>query len=481
MSLPGGDQMSELSERLKSLKEALRQEANIQPTLLPNIADVSRVLGPRRGSLNFWLDPSRLGSISTVDEFVKLVVDAAATQDLIYDPFQFEQLISDLSGIVDRILAYRREAYDFDASALKSTLEFQLFDKQVGLTPDETHVGLLENIELAGDLATRYQLEKDAHLNAANAFGGAADALGPGFAAIESGMMASAETAETAEKERKRNVHQKWLHSRLNQLDLLTLSQTSGGALNYRDRFTRVLLLLGSDVWDAWHKARSALWGMTQILHFSDIELPSSGEDKFLEKFILWLRDVIRRIEIEQQNEVDFEHIISLTQTRVGRIPLIFREPYNRVMREGGTGILTLDLSTYFSDKLTNLRIRQIGLSYSGPNATTPDQRSVSLSAQVFPPTTPNWNPSSVYRPPAVLSTVAVLDPTQSPRMYRGANINNISPRGEWRIIINPNANNPKTDLVHPSRKPWEFTDIKLHLSLVARPQDGWNWADLNW
>jgi hypothetical protein len=143
---------------------------------------------------------------------------------------------------------------------------------------------------------------------------------------------------------------------------------------------------------------------------------------------------------------------------------------YSAAMQAGGDGILTVDLTHSFNPLFGRLWIRGVALSLGVQAPQDAYQRLFRATGQVFPPPAKNLvSPRAVSpRSPAILSTIFLNDPAVAPRMYRGANINNLDPRGVWTIIINKNFS--VADSRQHARDPGYITDIKLHLLLTGRP-----------
>jgi hypothetical protein len=63
------------------------------------------------------------------DQRTTEAISSAASLESPYDIYRVEQLLGDMSELLDRCLAYRREYYDLDTQAVKSALDHDLFQR----------------------------------------------------------------------------------------------------------------------------------------------------------------------------------------------------------------------------------------------------------------------------------------------------------------------------------------------------------------
>jgi hypothetical protein len=416
--------------------------------------------------------PGRTQPSKTLDEVIIEAARAVENSRPPYDPYRVEWLLEDISRLIDRIFAYRKEGYDLDVAATSWALDYELFKHTV-----DAHIRL----EKAEHFDVVRRGDRVALTNAATAFAASADPLAPGFKALSSRSAEDDEKIADGERERQEAIDSKWALFKKYQDKLQERHNFPGGSLNFKSRLDRLVSLLVEDVQQAYLKARAAERGLKEVF-FIHMPLPPL-DGFFLEKFLLWARRVIRQLEIDQQDDIEFEHIIYLAQPRGDGQPSGVIEDYAGAMQPGNNGTLHVDLRHYFGTASlgAHLVVRGVGLSTSDSNPSDPTHKLYRLSAQVWPPpqkdlfsplpavegshgTRLEW----VSRGPIFLTNISMTSPSEPVRMFRGPNVNNIDPRGLWIIQINKTLGFPNA-AIH-ARNPNNIVDVKLHLLLAARP-----------
>src|SRR5439155_14082321 len=92
------------------------------------------------------------------------------------------------------------------------------------------------------------------------------------------------------------------------------------------------------------------------------IQLPDIAEQGFLDKLVLWTREVMREIEFAQIDEIEFEHVVSGRQPSFGRTgprQTIPEADWNTaIANAAASGKFDFDIRTSFVDvgAFTNLR-----------------------------------------------------------------------------------------------------------------------------
>jgi len=406
-----------------------------------------------------WLPVLPAGAI-TLDEVIAAAALTAGKAVNQYDPYRVEQLLGDVSRLLDRIFSYRKEGYDLDISATTWALDYQLFRDQLN---DQI---ALEQVAYVGE---QQEIERDAQQKAAAAFAQANDPLAPGFKEAAIGKSGSSDAVVTGETDRRARIQAKWDRLSLHQDDLQARHTMPGGSLNFGDRLTRLEKLLSEDVIECYQKAAAANLGLSAVYGINE-PLPAPNDVDFLDYLLSWTRNVLRELEIDQQDDVDFDHIIPLTGPASDGTRLISQPAYSGAIQIGGAGTLNVDLTNYFDALYGRLWVRGVALSLGLADQGDPYQRLYRVSGQVFPPPTPDLSDPKKFsaRPPAILSGIFLDDPSAEVKPYKGPNINNLDPRGVWTIIINQNFG--AADNVGHPRDPKILTDIKLHLLLTGRP-----------
>jgi hypothetical protein len=423
-----------------------------------------------------WL-PVLRWDLPTIDDVIRKAIGDEAKQLCHYDAYRVEKLLADISRLLDRIFSYRKEGYDLDIAATTWALEYQLFKDQL-----DRQISL-EQLAYVGE---QREKERDAQKKAADAFAVVNHPLAQGFSEAASGSSASSGIAVQGESDRRNVVKLKWDRLSKHQDDLELRHKLPGGSMNFIDRLDRLQGLLVEDVQEAYQKAVAARAGLKALFGI-DLPFPAVDDNRFLDKFLSWTRLVIRQLEIDQQDDVEFDHIIPLVQLQGdGKLSgVIAPAIYMTAMNPNGDGKLTVDLTNYFTPApLGKMWLRGVGLSFSDADPSQETHRLYRLSAQVFPPPAqdlfsqmPN---NTIPRTPILLSNISMTNPNEPAKIYRGPNIDNLDPRGTWTVKINSTLGFPNVG--RQTRNAASIPDIKLHLAICARPEKSIDkWPTLNW
>src|SRR5262249_11148866 len=143
--------------------------------------------------------------------------------------------------------------------------------------------------------------ENKAQNEARHAFAAGTDPLSKGFARIASGSAESTIIAMTGETSRQGLVDGKW--EALKYQDALEARhQTEGHPLNFGDRANKAKQFLIDDLKEAYEKSRCIDKGLPIVYGINGPPLPdirdSAIKDKVLDELVLWVREVIRQIEL---------------------------------------------------------------------------------------------------------------------------------------------------------------------------------------
>jgi len=413
-----------------------------------------------------------------VDKIVYDVTSSSKDNIPPYDPFQVESLVSSASILLDRCLGTRRDMYDMEDHAVQRALEYDLFDQQFGAQRDielAPHIELQRSDELLGQTTAQTKFSK------------ADDPLASGFSAIAASTAKSTTDAIAGEKNRKQLVGTKWDALRTYQSTLEDRHNTPGAALNYVERFGRLEQLLRQDVQVAFYKLRCIEAGMNQIFGLG-IKLPPPAQFGYLDAMVTFVREVIERANIATQEEVDFEHIISLRQpgatTAAGPAgqPLISDAVWNAQLQ--ANGLLSFTLPDDLGAPILRARLRAVGLSVAFDAAAQDmignNYHPRSVAALIFLPNVPDlFSLGSVkLRPPVVIGSMSWLDPA-NPKLIVAPQALNLNPaKTTWQIQLSPNIINqsvsgmPRASLIK---------DVRLHLRCSAVIDTTNPWPQFNW
>ncbi|MGO9235676.1 MAG: hypothetical protein ACLP4V_17025 [Methylocella sp.] len=217
---------------------------------------------------------------------------------------------------------------------------------------------------------------------------------------------------------------------------------------------------------------------------------PSQSSDSYLDLMVIFLRDVIDALEVESLREVDFDHVVPLTQGRVDRktgafISRIDLPTWNAAIGPGGPGYVVTDLShNEFTSAVLRVRLRGFAVSCAAPSPEAAYSHLKRFAAVIFPPDAPDlFSPGAVReRNPIVVEDIRITEPGNI-RAIVYDSITNIDPRGVWRIQVSsgsfypdPQQRKRATDGVS------SISDLRLHLRLRAvLAKDAGSWADFAW
>jgi len=420
-----------------------------------------------------------------------------------YEPLHVELLLGDVSRLLDSCLAYRREANDLDATATKTALEIQLFEK---LKDKDKELGKL------GLAAEQSEKLADAQKKAAEAFGltteEGSSAISGDLAAMKKGMGEQAvgaqqvgEISAANEKRKGKLLDERWALLIENQEKLKARHEAEGNGLNYGERYKRVVDLLLEDIEEAYRKALSVKAGLKEIYEsdkpateYSD-PLPDFDKTDFLDEFVKWTRKAIRMVEEIQQDEVEMDFVVPLNHPwrfDAGEDQrMMTKDQFSLAIQDKQDGRLTFDTTPVFPKELfEHLRLKSIAVTYSSaegpPKSGERDELGMRrYTVLVFPPMHNRaLGPARAQeprRPPVMLSNVGILNQESGPNFVGGLGLMNIDPRGTWEIRLLPVGLGATKDVYHrwagDKGKPW-VSDLNLHLRVLCKPESDpnkWN------
>ncbi|HSK77044.1 MAG TPA: hypothetical protein VLQ45_11340 [Thermoanaerobaculia bacterium] len=384
-----------------------------------------------------------------------------------YEPALVEPLLGDVAALLDRCAAYQREASELEIKWVQHQLESQLASKLSELDLDLA----LASTGLASATAARV-----AHAATQAEFSRASDnALASGFAKEAEGASSIAGKAvDTA------GLRESLLKERTNQVrdyqDKLDARHTEpGGAHNYFERYERIATLMFEDFEEAYRKAKCAVIGLRAIfgLDAADVQigdLTAATPAGPVFSLILWARRMMRRIESFAETEVEYELVVPLLQPiqDAGK-GLMNQDEYNAAMKDGGSGTLNFKLPADFFQNQSRLRLKGIGVSFTGPDLDKANTTAGRALVAVFPPLQELVQGQQRRRPPVLLGGVLPFGAHMAVLRSEGLAVHNLKPAGDWRIVVHPFL--LTKDATAAKRSYTILTDLRLHLSLVAAPQ----------
>jgi hypothetical protein len=401
----------------------------------------------------------------TADEQIAATLTQTKSQIVGYpfNPFLVEMLLGDISALLDRAAAYKKEAAELEINAVTAAVEHYYS----GLSLDEEEALAILVASNEPDA-----LEKKGADDAYGSFSKGTTPLESGLSAFAQQKALALATQSNNALKRQEHIKQRFEAARTRRAKLLERLLAPGSAMNYRERYQRALSLLEEDVADAYTRIICAQAGLAQRLRIQQ-PVPSPSSPKPLESLISWARQAMRDVEhlAERQSEINI--VVPLRQPRLTDTSLVTESDWQARMADNGTGAFDMTLSANdYLKGLDNPRITQVGVTYVPLGSPDPvAQRSRRIAVKLFLPNQDLPQAVSVggmtpsYRlPPIIFADVPCFGQGE-PQWAVGINVRNASPAGQWKLMIAPRVlglNNTKE-----MRKD-VISDLRLHLKLLA-------------
>jgi hypothetical protein len=244
-----------------------------------------------------WI--SSLADAPSLDEKMSVALRKLIDETMFeYDPQQFEGLLDDVSRLLDKCLAYRREHDELVGNAIRQALEYELFNGQREV---------LEELDAASWIRDISLIEAERHRRAVQRFDDDTKVpLAAGFSSLAQAAADVSVAIADAEQVRQDRVHQRWALLADYQWALELRHSTPGHPLNFAERAERVEKYLLSDLVEAFAKATAAVAGTNAALGIPAIVNPLNAipDNKApLDAFIHQTRRLIQLIEMRTQGE----------------------------------------------------------------------------------------------------------------------------------------------------------------------------------
>lgn len=456
----------------------LIQLAALDPALQASLDSNPLIVKKRALASKFaWLQP--FAADLPVDSLIFNTTSSLSGVQPPYDPYQIEALAASVSTTLDRCLTYRQNMYALDEKATQRALEYDLFQNQLDAQ---------KAIELAASLGQKWNNEKTGQASAAKTFSSDTDSstsnISKGFAALAKISSSSASILAAGEQTRQQNVNAKWAAAVDYQTSLQARHSAPGNALNYVERYQRIAGMLQQDIGVCYQKLR-CLSNACNTLFGLNVPLEPPMQVGYLDYLVTYTRNLLNQVEIATVNEVNFNHVVylrqsrSLTSTNTSNTPRVSSSIWDTTL--AGTRLFTFNLKdNEFSTAITRLRMQSIGLSMTMGNPAPQDPTATLkfASAILFPPQVPDlFSPGGLNRrPPIIIEGIGMTSPS-GPIMISSPAIRNIDPRGEWRLQVSSNFYQP--DPTRSEAPSTELKDVKIHMSLTAlMSSDSNDWQD---
>ncbi|MGF6658203.1 hypothetical protein OKW34_008793 [Paraburkholderia youngii] len=407
--------------------------------------------------------------VTPVEQRVAELVLSLPTQNFSYEPLLIEEWFEDLKAILDRCLAYRKEARDLEIAAVQAAVEYQQFCR---LADDN------QNLEIAALGQTTLQAERDGFNLASAEFKKISSDLAPGFAASMAANVTRSEAAIADVAARAKMINDKWSAVRASEFEYHQRHLSPGNAHNFLERYQRVISLYAQDLAEGLLKAKALSLGLLSIYAIpSTLPAMESPYIGYLDNLVLWVRTVAINVNRLRQEETEYTLVIPLAQPWLAYDDsIITKDDIISAIKPGGSP-LKFDLTRVFI-KQKNVRIRSLGLCFGtrpGPDTENWRDRvsSVRIRATVHLPEQP---PISDIVPrrrrrPTLFANIGFISETSTTEMISGRCCANIDPRGTWIIFLEPlaaDADRTETDLRTNIFQSDIVTDIKLVLKVAC-------------
>ena len=393
-----------------------------------------------------------------------------------YEPRLVHQHIGSVSQLLERAVAFRREARDLEILAFKVALDYRLFDSTSLLE---------EQLELSRLFAQARQRSAITHRKAADSFKKNDDNSSIGFFEAHDGRAAEIDLELDQLREQERLIRERYSANRKYQESYRQKHAEPGSAHNYAERQSRLLKLIVQDIRECQAKALAISEALRTIWK-KDIPFPLFESPDLIDLMIDWNRDVVRFLESVTQNETVFDLVIPLCQPWLAGEKSVMPTDAvgNAFARAGADNNIELRFELrkeHFFD--LDVRVRALGLSYgneidivpaSGADRNATRDNYARLRAIVKCPfQVASDRGSADVRPTALFGTVGLFGGSGGVDLVDSNAIANISPFGEWQVVIAPFATwkDHSSQHVHKGvQDSAPIRDMKMHFTLVHYP-----------
>jgi hypothetical protein len=403
-------------------------------------------------------------------ELAGLPGDPRSGDEYEYEPLLVHQHTASVSQLLDRVLAYRREARDLEILAVKVAMDYRLWDITAKID-EELDLSRLGLAVLKRSIISQRQ--------AAAAFG-RDGGLEPGFEALHLGRAEEVALEIDMATNQRELLRARYAAQRAYQQVYREKHTQIGNAHNYAERAIRLVKLFLQDLREAYTKSEAIAIGIRTIWG-KDFKVPSPHSPSFVDELVDWNRDVVRFLEYLTQHEYQLNIVVPLVQPWAeDGSALVDRAAFEEALAksdEYNPLILEFNLQKNHLSGL-NARLLSVGLSFgnevriveqsgSDRNATLDNyarlRATVTIPAQQYVDAKAS-SPKSFH-----LGSVGLFGGGAPQDVFSGPSVRYADPFGTWRILVNPVAVYKDSSLQlatlgMDSRA--VLRDLKLHLSL---------------
>ena len=376
-----------------------------------------------------------------------------------------EPLLGEISALVDRCIAYRKEGANLElqgvSAGISKYLAYTLDDGDLAQSRIDPSYAM--SVVLADKYGSASKTMRDDPSNKAAQL--QLDAL-----SLANGKFAELQAQRVS-----------WQSGRLKQVQdigrkLIGRYDTEGNAHNFAQRFDRVRRLFQSDIASAYRRAIAAREGLKMIFEFSDdANFPDPDNPKMLDNFVQWTRNAMRAVALIGETEIEFTRQFTL---EFSGQPLAIGKPQKMV---------EVDLEQEIGIKYLRLRAVGATFTYDGDPIKDSNKTSAIFRVVLLKGFTPLSGEKLDGREPRVvipLNNVKAEGASVVPDYVTGAALYNVNPNGQWDYRIGPHWSNHTgyhTFMEQPF--PSWLKRIQIYMQLVGAPdpsrdRDWWTTED---
>ncbi|MBX9615590.1 MAG: hypothetical protein K2X25_08345 [Caulobacteraceae bacterium] len=376
-----------------------------------------------------------------------------------FNSYHLDELIDSAIDLIDRIVVYRRDAIELDGLAIKYAAEHKLFLDTFDLDAE------IQQKALGWEQAS---FQRSANESAVNEFRSAADPLGLGLACQSDGSAKAADITHRNETERSRLMREKADLVKAYRLELHRRHTLPGQALNFAERYTRVLNLLLEDVRYLYVQSLSLSRGVKAIYGI-DWQVPAISPSNYIDTLLGWFRALSREVDLHRDREVQETLIATALQgSPLHGVPYMTAAEFGAAMASNGSGEVSFDLANDLPGQ-GHVRTLAVGIAFifemSDPS-TRDNRRVFRATADVEAPK--QRIVGQVGQSPSPIRVrIGGVGSLYQDKMIteEGVSIRNLDPRGIWKVRVQPWLIGPE---IKPfPRRPPVLADIVLSIRIA--------------
>lgn len=415
-------------------------------------------------------------------------------KNTLYNPTQIEKLIQDLGDSLDRMVQLKREFAELNNTAITRALEYRLFKQ---------NKEIIKSLEIENKKKQSLLLKIHESEKISEQFDSSDHPLSKGFSSEHQANIALSEKEINSWEVRKEKIETKWKHIEEHQKSLEQRHSLPGGSMNFKERSEITIKYILNDFRIAISKALALEMGLRILYGFqgtSILTLDTQDSDAvdLIDSLSFWYQDQLENFEIEVQDYVETEITLSYVRTTGAsrdNLIAIFRDKSKSLGFDLDKGLAGLNWK--------NAIVKGIGASFAildtnfyqnMPGEVKPVQNTVGiggvavdifgrrnhafLKARIQPST--NSFDGMRKIPQLLVDGIGTTNPHSGPRFVRGQNIENLKPKGIWKVDLDDKVFDA-SDTIMPltavmrntdnnvSNPYTRVTDVRLHLLLSTK------------